>query len=175
MGGMAGGARRRRTPALLRRLPIVNRPVERPIVPAAVREEFPGLGEDLDFLDEWLVPRFTECDLRAQREQSRHRRQQLLLVAAGSVGAVLGAVQAALADATWPGLVVTLVAVLAAVFTQQVQHGRAVSRYLDERARAERLRSVYFQYVVRVDRYRGSKRRQQLREDVAELMRETSA
>ena len=175
MSGMAGGAGRRRAPALLRRLPIINRLVETPIVPARVRQEFPELSEDLEFLDEWLVPRFTECDLRAQREQNRHRRQQLLLVAAGSAGAVLGAVQAALADVTWPGLLVTLVAVLSAVFTQQVQHGRAVSRYLDERARAERLRSVYFQYVVRVDRYRGSERRQRLREDVAELMSETSA
>jgi SMODS and SLOG-associating 2TM effector domain 1 len=66
---------------------------------------------------------------------------------------------------------VTLVAVLSAVFAQRVQHGQALPRYLDERARAERLRSVYFQYVVGVDRYSGPQRRQRLREDISELMR----
>jgi Protein of unknown function (DUF4231) len=166
--------RRRRVPALLRRLPIVNRPVETSIVADEAKTEFPQLREDLDFLDEWLLPRFKECDLKAQREQNRHRRQQLLLVAAGSLGAVLGAVQAALDHVKWPGLLVTLLAVLSAVFAQQVQHGQALPRYLDERARAERLRSVYFQYVVRVDRYGGRDRRQRLREDVAGLMSERS-
>jgi hypothetical protein len=166
---------RRRVPALLRRLPIVNGPVETPIVPTEATTRFPELREDLDFLDEWLVPRFIECDLTAQRQQNRHRRQQLLLVAAGSLGAVLGAVQAALADDKWPALLVSLVAVLSAVFAQQVQHGHALPRYLDERARAERLRSVYFQYVVRVERYRGPSRRQRLREDVAALMNEKPA
>jgi hypothetical protein len=162
-------------PAMLRRLPILNRPGPPSIVDAQARELFPTLREDLDFLDRWLVPHFAECDLAAQRQQNRHRREQLLLVAAGSVGAVLGAVQAALDDVEWPGLLVTLVAVLSAVFAQRVQHGQALPRYLDERARAERLRSVYFQYVVGVERYRGVQRRQRLRDDVAELMRKESA
>jgi hypothetical protein len=156
----------------MRRLPVMNRPVATPIVPADVRTEFPELREDLDFLDEWLVPRFAECDLKAQLEQNRHRREQLLLVGAGSLGAVLGALQAALAEVKWPGLLLSLVAVLSAVFAQRVQHGQALPRYLDERARAERLRSLYFQYVVRVERYRTTNRRQRLREDVAALMSE---
>src|SRR4051812_9044194 len=96
------------TPAVLRRLPILNRPATPSIVDAQARELFPSLRDDLDFLEDALVPDFVECDLAAQREQNRHRRQQLLLVAAGSVGAILGAVQAALENATWPGLLVTL-------------------------------------------------------------------
>lgn len=167
--------RRRRLPALLRRLPLLSPPTTTSIVPTEAKTRFGDLREDLEFLDEWLVPRFTECDLKAQREQNRHRRQQLLLVAAGSLGAVLGAVQAALDDAKWPGLLLSLVAVLSAVFAQQVQHGQALPRYLDERAKAERLRSVYFQYVVRVDRYQGPNRRQRLREDVAALVSEKAS
>jgi hypothetical protein len=139
----AEGRRRRDAPAVLRRLPIVNTPVASPIVPRDARAQFPGLSDDLDFLEEWLVPCFTQCDLRAQREQNRHRREQLLLVGAGSLGAVLGALQAAFADVKWPGLLLTLVAVLSAVFAQRVQHGQSLSVYLDERARAERLRSLY--------------------------------
>lgn len=156
----------------MRRLPVVNRPVASPIVPTEAKAQFPDLGDDLDFLEEWLVPRFTECDLRAQREQNRHRREQLLLVGAGSLGAVLGGLQAAFDHVKWPAVLLTLVAVLSAVFAQRVQHGQALPVYLDERARAERLRSLYFQYVVRVERYRAPNRRQRLREDVAALMSE---
>lgn len=165
---------RRRVPAMLRRLPSLDRPKPTPIVDAEVMDEFPALRKDLEFLEENLVPEFIECDLASLREQNRHRRQRLLLVVAGSVGAVLGAVQAALENVTWPGLLVTLVAVLSAVFTQRVQHGRALPRYLDERAKAERLRSVYFQYLVGVRRYTGDDRRQRLRDDVAQLLSQES-
>jgi Protein of unknown function (DUF4231) len=165
---------RRRVPAMLRRLPSFNRPKPTPIVEPSAADAFPELRDDLVFLDENLVPEFIESDLAALREQNRHRRQQLLLVAAGSLGAVLGAVQAAFVDVKWPGLLVTLVAVLSAVFAQRVQHGQALPRYLDERAKAERLRSVYFQYLVGVERYRGRDRRQRLRDDVAQLLAEQS-
>jgi hypothetical protein len=65
VSGTSARRRRRRAPALLRRLPIVNRPVRAPIVPAEAKTEFPELREELEFLDEWLLPRFTECDLKA--------------------------------------------------------------------------------------------------------------
>ncbi|MGZ4604076.1 MAG: DUF4231 domain-containing protein [Kineosporiaceae bacterium] len=155
-------------------MPSLNRPEPTPIVDRDAADEFPELREDLNFLAEKLVPEFVECDLAALREQNRHRRQQLLLVAAGSTGAVLGAVQAAFDDVRWPGLLVALVALLSAVFAQRVQHGRALPRYLDERAKAERLRSIYFQYLVGAKRFTGVGRRQRLRDDVAALLSETS-
>jgi hypothetical protein len=143
-------------------------------VDSRAAEEFPELREDLTFLEKNLVPEFLERDRAALGAQNRHRREQLLLVSAGALGAVLGAVQAAFDTAKWPGVLVTLVAVLSAVFAQRVQHGQALPAYLDERAKAERLRSVYFQYIVGVDRYRGKDRRQRLRDDVAQLLSEKS-
>jgi hypothetical protein len=172
MSTQTANPRRRHVPAMLRRLPSLNPPHPTPILPAGVSRQFPHLQEELQFLQDRLVPQFDECDLAALRAQNRHRREQLLLVAAGSVGAVLGAVQAAFADATWPALLVTLVAVLSAVYAQRAQHGRALPRYLDERAKAERLRSMYFQYLVGVAGYGGESRRQRLRDDVAQVLSE---
>jgi hypothetical protein len=168
-------ARRRRRLALFRRLPSLRyRPPQWPIVPPEAGDEFAELRDDLTFLDAALLPKFRECDLTALVEQNRHRRQQLILLVAGAAGAVLGAVQAALSEFAWPGVLLALVAVLSAVFAQQVEHGRALQRYLDQRARAERLRSLYFQYLVRVDRYADAERKQRLRDDVAALLTEGS-
>lgn len=170
MGDRSG--RRRQAPAVVRRFPRLARPVPAPIVDDEARSRFPELEEDFRFLEDCLVPGFQECDLAALAEQNRHRRQQLLLVAAGSFGALLGAVQAAFSSHWAPAVLVTLVAVLSAVFAQRVHHGQALSLYLDRRAKAERLRSMYFQFLVQVGPYGGTDRRQTLRRDIAALLTE---
>lgn len=168
-----GGGRVRglRGPALLRRRPrAAYRPASAPIVPPEAYERYPELREDLGFLAEVLEPEFSRCDVEALREQNRYRRQQLVLLIAGAAGATLGALQAALADTVWPGVALTLTSTLSGVFAQAVERGGALRRYIDQRTRAERLRSLYFQYVARIDRYAGDERRGRLRMDVEDVL-----
>jgi hypothetical protein len=168
--GSGQGRSRKLVPALLRRLPLLKRARTAPIVDPATRAQFPELGNDLEFLDKVLVPKFAECDHIALVEQNRHRRQQLVLALAGSAGAVLGAVQAAHDALTWPGIALGLVTALSVAFARQVHSARSLQRYLDHRSKAERLRSLYFMYVLRVADYSGTERRQKLREDVKDLL-----
>jgi hypothetical protein len=163
-------------PALFRRRPrFFYRPRSDPIVPPEAREEFPELREALDFLSQALEPEFDKCDMEALRQQNRYRRQQLFLLVAGATGAVLATVQAALTRFSWPGVLLALVGALSGVFAQRAERGGALQKYLDQRTRAERLRSLYFQYVVAVDRYAGDQRRQRLRDDVEAILTKDTA
>jgi hypothetical protein len=113
--------------ALFRRLPkLCYRPASSPIATLADCEEFPDLRDDLHFLAEVLQPEFEKCDIEALREQNRYRRQQLILLAGGTIGAILGAFQAAFDKVTWLGL--------------YFQYVTRIDRYTSE-TRKERLRA----------------------------------
>ena len=164
---MAGtGSRSWRAPALLRRFPrLVLRADPAAIVAPGAADDLPERSDDFAFLDRVLLPRFQQSDEAALRAQNRHRRQQLVLLVAGSAGAVLGAVQAAV-PAPWPGIVLAAVTAASGVFALQVQRGDALRRYLRMRSRAETLRSLYFRYLLGLEPYDGPERRQALREAV---------
>jgi hypothetical protein len=165
---------RRRVPAMLRRLPGLDRPKPTPIVDAEVRDEFPALRKDLEFLEENLVPEFIECDLALVAGAEPASSAAVAVGGRGVDRSGSRSCPGRVGERHVAGLLVTLVAVLSAVFTQRIQHGRALPRYLDERAKAERLRSVYFQYLVGVGRCTGDDRRQRLRDDVAQLLSQES-
>ncbi len=159
-------------PELFRRLPkLFYSPAPSPIVPPDAHEGFPDLQDDLHFLADVLQPRFEKCDVAALRQQNRYRRQQVTLLAAGAVGAILGAVQAAFASIAWPGVLLAVISALSGLFVRTVERGRALQKYVDQRTRAERLRSLYFQYITRVDRYKEDDTREtHLRDDIDDIL-----
>jgi hypothetical protein len=130
-------------------------------VPPADRVAFPELAEDFAFLDQELTPAFTELDLLAQREQNRYRRQRISLVAGALLTSVFGAVQAGLRGQAWPGIVVGLLAAAIAAVTATARQRDAQGAYLKARVKAERLRGLYFAYLVGLDAYgeSGSRRK----------------
>jgi len=154
-------------PALFRRLPkLFYRPTSSPIGPPEDDQRYQDLWDELHFLARELKPDFEKCDIEALRQQNRYRRQQLILLAAGASGAILGAVQAAFTSLIWPGVLLALIGALSGWFVQTVERGHALQKYVDQRTRAERLRSLYFQYVTRVDRYSGDAGKERLRADI---------
>jgi hypothetical protein len=97
-------------PALFRRLPkLCYHLASSPIAMLTDCDEFPDLRDDLHFLAEVLQPQFEKCDIEALREQNRYRRQQLVLLAGGTIGAILGALQAAFDKVTWLGWLVVAI------------------------------------------------------------------
>lgn len=163
-------------PPLLRRLPSLFRgPAFNPIVPPGTRARFGDLEDDLRFLDDALGAAFEQCDLEALRQQSRYRRQQLLLLAGGVTGAIVGALQAVFTSQVWLGAAVAALALVSVWYARAIQRNQSLRHYVDERTRAERLRSLYFQYVTRVGRYAGETREAQLRADVAAVLAEELA
>ena len=158
-------------PALFRRLPkLCYHPASSPIAMLADCDEFPDLRDDLHFLAEVLQPQFEKCDIEALREQNRYRRQQLVLLAGGTIGAILGALQAAFDKVTWLGWLVVAITLFLVFFMRTTGRRHALQHYAEQRTRAERLRSLYFQYVTRVDRYTGQTRKERLRADVKDIL-----
>ena len=160
---------------LFRRLtPLFRRPVSQPIVPRAKRDTFTELADDLSFLAAELEPTFTACDLEALRQQSRYRQQQLILLIGGVTGAILGALQAVFTSAAWLGALVALLALPSAWFARVMRNRRALERYVDYRIRAERLRSLYFQYVTQVGPFGSDTRQDRLKAEVAAVLKQAA-
>lgn len=122
-----------------------------PVTPEE-QARYANLADDFAVLDDELVPAFVELDGRAQREQNRFRRQQILIFLGGFVSTVASAAQAALV-AAWPGLVVAVTGAGVATLTFVARQRRSRRSYLHARLRAEQLRSVYFLFLGRVDRF----------------------
>jgi len=165
---------------LFKRLtPIFRGPVSWPIVDPDRRNEFmrttDALTTDLEFLAVALEPTFGTCDTEALREQNRYRRQQLVVLAGGVTGAVVGALEAVFAKAVWLGALVALLALLSVVYAQAMRKRRALEQYVDYRVRAERLRSLYFQYVTRVEPFGDDDRQDRLKAEVAVVKTQNAA
>jgi hypothetical protein len=148
-------------PVILRRLPRMRwrDPTVYPPVPTSQQRSYPALVDDLAVLEKELVPAFVELDRQAQLDQNRFRRQQLAIFVGGFITAVFGAVQAALADTSWPGLVVGITGAAVGSLTL-VAHQRGSHRgYLHARLRAEQLRSLCFMYLAGVGDFADSGQR----------------
>lgn len=149
-----------RGPALLRRLPRLWRSAGNVWVPVPKEEQaqYPALAADFAFLDKHLLPSFVELDRRAQHEQNRFRRQQLLILLGGAITTVLGATQAAL-DEAWPGWLVAVTGAALGALTFVARRRDSLSRYLSARLRAEQLRSLYFRYLGHVGEFADEQQR----------------
>ena len=148
----------------------------RPEPPAALLEpdtarRYPLLRQQIVDADRLIYPFFAECDTTAQIEQNRHRRFTVLAIAGGLLTTVFGALQAWLQTAAWPGVVVaTLGAGTSALVTVARRQGSLVS-YLSARVRAERLRSLYFEYIASSPATGEATRHQKLRELEQQVVR----
>jgi transcriptional regulator of acetoin/glycerol metabolism len=116
-------------------------------MPSEAEGTYPLLSERFEALTVELLPSFKEYDEAATAAQGRHRRFQLLIIVGAALTSIFGAVQSALADQRWPGVVVALLAVIATAVANQQRRSQQLGHYLTDRAKAEELRSLYFQYL----------------------------
>ncbi|MEV5891205.1 DUF4231 domain-containing protein [Nonomuraea fuscirosea] len=148
-----------RPPPLLARFPALRAPaVSAPVVPAGRKAAYPALAADFEVLDRELTPVFERYDVEALRDQNRYRRQQVLILLGSAVITGLGGLQAVLPEQHWPAVLVTVIGVALATSTRYVRESETLDRYLAARARAERLRALYFGYLARTGAFGGEDR-----------------
>jgi hypothetical protein len=119
-----------------------------------------------------VYPYFAECDQTAVREQQRYRLFVVAAMIGGLVTTVFGAVQAALPNEWWPGVVVATVGASTTAVTTVARRQGALDSYLQARLRAERLRSLYVSYIAAAPGADGATRPDRLRrlqQDVAQI------
>jgi hypothetical protein len=137
-----------------------------PVVPQDKRAAYPALAGDFAVLDELVVPDFQNSDLAALRHQHRYRRQQVLILLGSAIASGFGGLQAIFPEQRWPGIVLaglTGALVLVSAATREVG---ALTDYLTERVKAERLRALYFRFLSGTGQYGGEQRRIALRRSV---------
>ncbi len=129
------------------RLPFGRKPPSWPPMAKEAQADYPALNKRFEALDALVLPAFTVHDERAIRAQRTHRRYHVVLIAGALATSVIAALQAVFESATWIGLIVTLVGGLTAVTANQQRREGPLARYLAERGKAERIRSLYFKYL----------------------------
>lgn len=156
--------------ALFKRWPRLRfKPFESPLIPAKGIEQYTALTADLATINEVIGPRFQEYDLNAQREQNNYRRQQVTLLCVSALTTAFGSVQAAYSHQVWPGIVVAVLGVLSAAVAGLGEERGAQLTYLDQRIKAERLRSMAFAYLAELPPFTGHDRQLKLVNSVAEV------
>jgi hypothetical protein len=140
-----------------------------PVIPAEARAAYPALAGDFEVLDEVLSPAFHSSDLAALRYQNRYRRQQVTILLGSVIASGLGGTQALLPGERWPGLVLVALGIALAASSRATSELGTQSAYLGERAKAERLRAVYFRFLSRTGRYAGADRNLALRRAVVAI------
>jgi hypothetical protein len=122
------------------------------------------LREQIADADRLIYPFFAECDVTAQVEQNRHRWFTVLAVTGGLLTTVFGALQAWLQTAPWPGVVVATLGAATSALTMVARRQGSLQNYLTARVRAERLRSLYFEYLASPPASDAPARHQRLRD-----------
>ena len=139
------------------------------LIPAGRANQYPLLEADLTTIAAVIGPAFSDYDLRAQRAQNSFRRQQVGLICVTALTTAFGAVQAAFGHQIWPGIVVAVLGILAAAIAGLGEERAAQRVYLDQRTRAERLRSAAFAYLAELPPYGGEDRKVRLAAAVADV------
>lgn len=141
--------------ALFKRRPSLRwRPKEgEQIVSLDAQAGAPAFADDFKILERELLPHFRELDNTALRAQNQFRLEQTALIFGGALAIVLGAVQAALSDAVWPGIVEAALAAGLAAIALRARTLKAQERYFTNRLKAETLRGEFFLFLGRVDPY----------------------
>jgi hypothetical protein len=154
---------------LLRRPRLRLRLAEPVLIPADRVTRYPALAADLTTIDEVVGPVFREFDLTALRAQNRYWAQQVVLIGVTALTTAFGSVQAAYSHQVWPGIVVAVLGVLSAAVAELGGERTAERTYLEQRNRAERLRSAAFAYLAELPPYTGPERRFELVRAVADV------
>ena len=155
--------------ALFKRWPRLRfKPFESPLIQAE-GEEYNLLTDDLVTVNKVIGPPFRDYDLNAQRAQNRYWGQQVTLLCVSALTAAFGSVQAAYSHQVWPGIVVAVLGVLAAAVAGLGEERGAQRTYLDQRTKAERLRSMAFAYLAELPPFTGRDRELKLVNAVADV------
>ena len=118
-------------------------------IPPTAAARYPDLRQRIDAADRLVVPAFTECDAEAGAEQNRHRWLTVLAILGGLLTTLAGALQAWLQSVPWPSVVVATMGALTSALITVSRRQDSLRRYLIARIRAERLRSLYFEYLAK--------------------------
>jgi|SRR5487761_1075838 hypothetical protein len=144
------------TIALFNRRPRLRLRLPEPVlVPADRVEAYPALAADLTTVDEVVAPAFREFDLNALRAQNSYWLQQAGLIGVTALTTAFGSVQAAYSHQVWPGVVVAVLGVLSAAVAGLGEERAAQRTYLEHRTKAERLRSMAFEYLAELPPFTG--------------------
>lgn len=130
-------------------------------------DNYPELEVDLATINEIVAPAFGDYDVAAQREQNTYWGLQVIVIVIGALTSAFGAVQAALSNQAWPGVIVILLGGLSSAVAATAKDRGAQQAYLDNRTRAERLKALAFAYLAELPPYTGSGRREKLVDAVA--------
>jgi hypothetical protein len=132
---------------VLWRLPVGSGGESWPPISTEARSEYPTLEERFAILDEAVVPAFVEHDSNAIKAQTIHRRYRFALIVGVALTTSFGALQAAVNDAAWVGVVLAVLAAMTGAIANQERRSQPLRRHLTERAKAEELRSLYFAFL----------------------------
>jgi len=159
-----------RRPALLARFPTLrSSATSHPIVDPQTAADFPELAEDVVTADGVVATAFAESDRAALVHQNRYRRQQTVIILGTALLSGLGGLQAVLPDQRWPGILLIVLGLLLTFVGRAAGELDTFNAFLDERIKAERLRSAYFRYLSRTGRYGTADRSTQLRRAVVAI------
>jgi hypothetical protein len=138
-----------RKPALLRRFPVLwrYRPAREELHPKGLEQSYPRLADRITFARKVIDDPFAEANRRALAAQNRHRRQRVAMILGSLLATGFAAAQASFTSAAWIGVVVATLAAATATMTALIQQDEALHRYISERRKAERLRSLSFTFV----------------------------
>ena len=140
-----------------------------PLFPVGHQTAYPALEPDLKTIAEVIDPAFTEFDVSAQRAQNSFWRQQVALIIVTALTTAFGSVQAAYGHQVWPGIVVAVLGVLGAAVAGLGEERAAQRVYLEQRVRAERLRSLAFAFLAELPPFAGDDRRAKLASAVTDI------
>lgn len=114
-------------------------------------KEFPALQQLFAKVDETVLEPFQKLDEEAKRQQAIYRRFRIALILGSGLTATFGAVQASYDALAWPGFALAVLGATTASIARAQQQLGPQSKYLLARAKAEELRSLYYQYLAQVD------------------------
>lgn len=157
-------------PALLVRFPSIwKKSVSYPVIPPEEAKNYPALAEDIAYVNEVVAARFAESDRAALAYQNRFRRQQVIILLGTAVLSGLGGLQAVFPDQRWPGILLVLLGLVLTFVGRAAGELGTLEAFLNERVKAERLRSAQFRFLSRTGRYRGADRQLVLRRAVVAI------
>jgi hypothetical protein len=157
-------------PQMLVRFPKLRAPAASwPVIPDDKRASYPSLTTDFQVLDREVAAAFVEADVAALRHQNAYRRQQVIVLLGSAALTGLGALQALFAGQRWPGLLLAVLGVFLAAAGRATRELDDLKGYLDQRAKAERLRALYFLFLSRTGPYAGADGEANLRRAVVAI------
>jgi hypothetical protein len=140
---------------LFKRLPMLfwRQKENEQIISLKDQDKYPDFKADFEILERELMPYFRQLDNEALRAQNQFRRQQVILIVGGVIATTLGAIQAANANATWPGVAEAAVAAFLTMVSVIAREFNAQGKYFSDRLKAETLRAEYFLFLGRLGNY----------------------